>query len=148
MNHDVFLLAEDDPRDVQLIQRAFGKAGIGQPVHVVRDGEEAVAYLAGTGPYADRGQYPLPDVLLLDIKMPRKSGLEVLAWLRAQPGLRRLRVAILTSSRESPDINRAHDLGVSSYLVKPVDTAQLVTMLETLNRLLVVHAEKPELTLV
>ena len=103
------LLVEDDPDDVLLIQRAVRKAKIANPLQVVGNGDDAVAYLAGEGPYGDRERYPLPVLMLLDLKLPRRSGLEVLAWLRRQPGdVRRLRVVILTSSRESSDVNTAH----------------------------------------
>jgi CheY-like chemotaxis protein len=127
------LLVEDDPDDVVLTQRAFKKANVANPLQVVTDGEEAVAYLSGQGRFADRGQYPLPMLLLLDLKLLRRSGLEVLEWLRAQPGLRRLPVVVLTSSKESQDVNRAYDLGVNSYLVKPVAFDSLQEMVQSLG---------------
>jgi CheY-like chemotaxis protein len=127
------LLVEDDPDDVLLTQRAFKKANVANPLQVVTDGEEAVAYLSGQGRFADRGQYPLPMLLLLDLKLLRRSGLEVLEWLRAQPGLRRLPVVVLTSSKESQDVNRAYDLGVNSYLVKPVAFDSLQEMVQSLG---------------
>jgi CheY-like chemotaxis protein len=127
------LLVEDDPDDVVLTQRAFKKASVANPLQVVTDGEEAVAYLSGQGRFADRGQYPLPMLLLLDLKLLRRSGLEVLEWLRAQPGLRRLPVVVLTSSKESRDVNRAYDLGVNSYLVKPVAFDSLQEMVQSLG---------------
>ncbi len=127
------LLVEDDPNDVLLIERAFRKAQLLNPIQVVRDGENAVAYLAGHGLYADRQCYPLPGLVLLDLKLPRKSGFEVLAWLRTQPALRRLRVIVLSSSAEIPDINQAYDLGATSYLVKPVAFDDLLTMVEVLG---------------
>ncbi len=145
MKIDTILAVEDDPGDVFMLERAVKRAGIANPLVVVRDGEAAVEYLAGNGIYADREKYPLPTVMLLDLKLPRRSGLEVLAWLRDQPGLKRLRVVVLTSSRESPDVNRAYELGVSSYLVKPVDMASLVERLAALNLFMVVLAEKPTL---
>lgn len=104
------------------MQRAMRKANWTNPVVVVDNGEAAVAYLGGAPPYQDRERYPLPGLILLDLKLPRKGGLEVLAWLRAQPRLRRLPVVILTSSREHGDIAQAYDLGVNSYLVKPGGT--------------------------
>ena len=139
------LLAEDEPNDALLIQRAFRKAGVANATQVVADGDGAIAYLAGTGPYADRDRYPLPALLLLDLKMPRMSGFDVLAWLRAQPGLRRLPVVVLTSSRESTDINRAHELGANSYLVKPVAFESLLEIVRTLSRYWLVLSEKPDL---
>jgi len=139
------LLVEDDPNDVLLIRRAFRKSDVTNPIQVVGDGEEAIAYLSGRGPYADREHYPLPVLLLLDLKLPRKSGFEVLEWLRQQPGLKRLRVAVLTSSAETPDINRAYDLGANSYLVKPVRFEGLLRMVQTLNLYWLIINEKPDL---
>ena len=139
------LLVEDDPNDVLLIRRAFRKSDVVNPIQVVGDGEEAIAYLSGRGPYADRERYPLPVLLLLDLKLPRKSGFEVLEWLRQQPGLKRLPVAVLTSSAETPDINRAYDLGANSYLVKPVRFEGLLRMVQTLNLYWLIINEKPDL---
>jgi CheY-like chemotaxis protein len=120
------LLVEDDPADYRLIQRAFSK--VDQKISVIRlsDGDEVVAYLSGDGPYENRAAHPMPSVLLLDLKLPRRSGFEVLDWLRRQKsGLRRLPVVVLTSSRHSTDINRAYDLSANSYLVKPDSSAGL-----------------------
>ena len=114
------------------------------PVQVVDDGDKAVAYLSGQGPYADWDQYPLPVLLLLDLKLPRRSGLEILEWLCRQEGLKRLPVVVLTSSKESADVNRAYDLGANSYLVKPVDFDPLLEMVKTLGLYWVVMNEKPE----
>jgi CheY-like chemotaxis protein len=130
---DNILLVEDDPNDVLLVQRAFRKANITCPLHVVPDGDAAVAYLSGEGAYANRQDAPLPTLILLDLKLPRRTGFEVLTWLRAQPGLKRLPVVVLTSSNELPDINRAYDLGANSYLVKPVAFNHLLEMLKTLD---------------
>jgi len=117
----VILLAEDDEDYVILIKQVFTKAHIPNPVHVVQNGEEAIAYLKGTGQYANRDEFPLPDVLLLDLKMPRINGFEVLKWVRQQPGLSRLRILVLTSSDEIRDVNEAYQLGANSFLVKPFD---------------------------
>ena len=138
------LLVEDKSADVLLIQRAWGKAGIANPLQVVTDGDQAVAYLAGEEPYADRKQYPLPVLVLLDLKLPCRSGLEVLEWVRQQRGLRRLPVVVLTSSQESSDINRAYDLGANSYLVKPVEFAPLLEMMKTFAPYWLVLNQKPE----
>jgi len=129
----VILVVEDDPNDVLLIQRAFSKARILNPVRTVSNGDEAVAYVSGDGQYADREAYPFPVLVLLDLKLPRRSGLEVLAWVRSQPGLKRLPVVVLTSSRESSDINRAYDLGANSYLVKPVGFDSLLELVKSLE---------------
>jgi CheY-like chemotaxis protein len=141
---NVLLLVEDDPNDVLLIQRAFRKANLVNPIQAVGDGEQAVAYLSGQGEYADRKRYPLPLLILLDLKMPRKWGFEVLAWLRQQPNLKRLPVVVLTSSREKSDINRAYELGANSYLTKPVTIDALTDMVKALNLYWMILNEKPE----
>ena len=139
------LLVEDDPDDVLLIQRAVRKAKIANPLQVVGNGDDAVAYLAGEGPYSDRERYPLPVLMLLDLKLPRRSGLEVLAWLRRQPGdLRRLRVVILTSSRETSDVNTAHELGANSYLVKPPTLDELIELIRALDLYWLILSEAPD----
>ena len=124
----VILLAEDDEDYVLLIKEAFSKARITNIVHVVWSGEEAIMYLQGRGKYANRDEYPLPDLVLLDLKMPRVNGFEVLKWLRADPGLSALRVLVLTSSDQIRDVNEAYRLGANSFMVKPMDfedTAEL-----------------------
>src|SRR5256885_235495 len=110
------LLAEDDPDDILLTQIAFEKARLANPLQVVRDGEEAIAYLKGDGKYANRERFPKPILLLLDLKMPKVNGFQVLEWLRTQPGLAALPVAIMTSSDHDPDVTRAYGLGADSYL--------------------------------
>ena len=146
-NDCVILLAEDDPNDVLLIQRALQRSHIANPLQVVRDGADAVAYLNGDLQYADRERYPLPVLLLMDLKMPRKSGLEVLEWLRQQTGgLRRLPVVVLTSSNQSLDINRAYDLGANSYLVKPAGFDSLLELVKNLEMYWLILNEKPELS--
>lgn len=120
------LLVEDDPTDYRLIQRAFSKLSDGFEMFRLTNGDEVIDYLSGDGPYENRSSYPIPAILLLDLKLPRRSGFEVLQWLRRQAsGLKRLPVIILTSSRHSADINRAYDLGANSYLVKPDTGIQL-----------------------
>ncbi len=126
MARGLVLLIEDDPADVRLIQRAFRK--LNEAVEMVRltNGDDAVAYLAGDAPYENRAAYPLPAILLLDIKLPRRSGFEVLEWVRRQKSnLRRLPIVMLTSSRHSADVNRAYDLGANSYLAKPETLSDL-----------------------
>ena len=118
-------LVHDHPNVQILIHRAFTQPQLSNAVHLVEDGDAAVSYLAGEGPYADRQRHPLPGLVLLDLKLPRRSGLEVLGWLRAQPVLGRIPVVILTSSRQRDDIDRAYDLHANSYVVKPVDLPAL-----------------------
>jgi CheY-like chemotaxis protein len=119
--HAVILLAEDEEDYVLLIRRAFSQANIPNPMHVVWNGQEAISYLKGEGKYSNREEYPLPDLFLLDLKMPRVNGFEVLQWLRQQPGLATLRVLVLTSSDQIRDVNEAYRLGANSFLVKPID---------------------------
>ena len=144
-NQYTILIVEDDPNDVALIKRAFRKAKLVNPLQVVTDGEAVIAYLGGQAPYDDRQRYPLPVIVLLDLKLPLKSGFEVLQWLRMQPKLRRLPVVILTSSSETPDINMAYELGANSYLVKPVAVDALADIFETLGLYWLVLNEKPDL---
>ena len=139
------LLVEDSPDDAFLIQRAFRKANLLNPVVTVDDGEKAVAYLAGRGVYADRAKFPLPVLILLDLKLPRKSGHEVLQWLKSQQPLRRLPVVVLTSSNETADINKAYDLGANSYLVKPVGFDDLFEMVKTLQPYWLIMNQKPDM---
>ncbi len=124
----VILLAEDEEDYVLLIKHAFQKAVIPNPLHVVWNGEEAIAYLKGTGKYSDREEFPLPSLLLLDLKMPRVNGFEVLQWLRSQPGLSTLRVLVLTSSDQIRDVNEAYRLGANSFLVKPSDFEDVIQL--------------------
>lgn len=141
------LLVEDNPKDVVLIQRAFRKTQISAPLHTVSDGEKAIAYLSGEAPYHDRAEYPIPVLILLDLKLPRRSGAEVLAWLRQQPGLRRIPVVMLTASREYVDVNQSYDLGANAYMVKPVSFDHLVRILDTLNVHWLTLNEKPQIVL-
>ena len=130
----VILLAEDRDDDIALITKSFERAGVTTPVFVVRDGEEAVMYLSGVGRYASRDEYPLPNLLLLDLKMPRMDGFEVIKWIRAQPGLRNLVIVVLTSSEAIRDVNRAYELGANSFLVKPMEFSNATALSEMINR--------------
>ncbi|MCX6030098.1 MAG: response regulator [Chloroflexi bacterium] len=114
------LLVEDNRMDVELTLYAFREAKLGNTVHVATDGGEALDYLFGRGKYADRADYPLPDLILLDLKMPGIDGFEVLRQVKATPLLKRLPVVILTSSKEEGDRALSYDNGANSYLVKPV----------------------------
>lgn len=144
-DQETILLVEDSPQDVLLVQRAFRKAGITNPLQVVKDGDAAVAYLSGRNSYGDRTHYPLPALILLDLKLPRKSGAEVLEWIRQQPGLKRMPVVVLTASREYADINKIYDIGVNAYIVKPVAFNDLVEIIKTLNLHWIVMNEKPQI---
>ena len=130
LSDQFILLAEDDPNDTLLISRAFQKAGFGNVLKCVSDGDQAVEYLQGENLYADRARFPLPFLLLLDLKMPGTDGFEVLQWIRAQPDFKRLLVVVLTSSNLQADVDRAYELGANSYLVKPVEFNQMVNMIQ------------------
>src|ERR1700744_5638874 len=119
------LHVEDNPDDVMLMNLAFNRAGIAAKLHVVNDGDEGIAALENSSWSGG------PVCVLLDVKLPRVSGLEVLAWIRNQPRLRRLPVILLTSSSQTADINRAYDLGANSFLVKPPDLDSLTQLVKT-----------------
>jgi CheY-like chemotaxis protein len=127
------LHVEDDPNDVLLVQRALRKVNVATQLHTVADGDKAIRYLSGTEEFADRDRFPLPHLVLLDLKMPRKSGLEVLAWIRGQPRLKRVVVVVFTSSNHDQDINKAYELGANSYLVKPVGFDALYETIRNVN---------------
>jgi CheY-like chemotaxis protein len=133
MNDNVILQVEDDPNDVMLVEMAFRQASPGLVLKVVTDGEQAISYLSGEGAFADRTKTPFPNLVLLDLKLPRKSGLEVLAWIRTQPGLKSLPVVVLTSSDQPTDISNAYDRGANSYLVKPANLDVLVEMAKAIQ---------------
>ena len=139
------LLVEDNPVDILLMQRAFrNETFANTSLQIVRDGDAAVFYLNGDGEYSDRDRYPLPAIILLDLKLPRRSGHEVLVWLKQQPELKRLPVVMLTSSRQTLDVKRAYDLGANSYLVKPVGFASLLEMMQSFKDYWLNYTELPE----
>jgi CheY-like chemotaxis protein len=121
MTNTCILQVEDDANDVFLLQHAFRQAGISNPVHVATDGQMAVDYLSGVGAFANRQRHPLPSLVLLDLKLPRRSGREVLQWIRAQPALSAMVVIVFTSSQYMGDIGLAYELGANSFIVKPAD---------------------------
>lgn len=142
----IILLIDDDENDVVLAKRALHHAGINNPLYVVRDGEQAIAYLEGTGKYTDRHEFPLPDLILLDLKMPRMDGFELLYWVRKQPHLKALRVVVLTSSEDVYDINRAYEMGANSFLMKPFDFQDYTSMARTLGSFWFGYAQTPKLS--
>jgi len=119
------LVAEDDSTDAFFLQRAFQRAGISVNLHFVRDGQEAVDYLDGKKEFADRVAHPMPELLLLDLKMPRLNGFDVLTWIGKQPALKGLEVVIFSGSDEPKDVSRAYGLGANAYLVKPHSVEEL-----------------------
>ena len=123
-------MAEDNEDEVFLLRRALAKARLEGQARFVGDGEQVLAYLRGEGEFADRGQYPFPRLLLLDIKMPRMNGLETLSAIRSDPRFRRLVVIFLTSSSQERDVNQAFDLQANSYLVKPSKPEAMAEIVE------------------
>jgi CheY-like chemotaxis protein len=114
------LLVEDNPMDIELTLDAFKQARLLNAVHIASDGKEALDYLFGRGKFADRKEFPMPNLVLLDLKLPGIDGIEVLRQIKSTPGLKRLPVVILTSSREEGDLALSYDSGANSFLVKPV----------------------------
>jgi CheY-like chemotaxis protein len=133
-NKAVVLIAEDEEDYVLLLKKAFDQAGVGNPLFVVSTGSEMLMYLKGEEKYANRDEYPLPDLLLLDLKLPGFNGLEILGWIRSHPGLSGLRVIVLTSSEQMKDVNDAYRLGANSFLVKPYDFADLVSLAKVIEK--------------
>jgi len=132
-NQGLFLLIEDNEDDVLLIQRAFIQAKVLNPLIILKNAEEAVAYFLGTGRYTNRSAFPLPDLVLLDLKLPGMGGFEFLEWIRRQPGISGTRVVVLSSSDLMLDVNRAYQLGANSFLIKPVDFERFVEISRALN---------------
>jgi CheY-like chemotaxis protein len=133
MDNFTILHVEDDPNDVVLFRHAWQKIGLAGNLRVVGDGDEAVAYLTGAQASGKEAMHPFPSLILLDLKMPRVNGFEVLAWLRRDEKLRRVPVVVLSSSNHEADISRAYDAGANSFLVKPVDFNRLVELVKSIH---------------
>lgn len=146
-NHQfTVLLVEDDLNDIFLVKRAFKKARIQNPLQVVTDGLEAIDYLRGEGRYSDRHAHPLPKLIVMDIKMPRKTGFEVLEWVKGQSHLlRRIPVIVVSSSENATDINHAYELGANAYMVKPMDFRAVEHLFESITHYWGLECAKPEL---
>lgn len=127
------LVAEDQLNDVILLQRAFARAGVRPPIYFARDGQEVMDYLEGTPPFDNPVEFPLPNLLLLDLRLPRVSGFEVLEWLRNHPSLSRLLVVVFSESGEAGDVTRAYALGANAYIFKPKEADELVRIVERLQ---------------
>jgi two-component system response regulator len=145
MHPKVILLVEDNLSDVGLTKRAFEKHNIHNELVVVEDGQEALDYLFGRGAYADRDKAVIPAVILLDLKLPKVDGMQVLKIIRNHDLTKRLPVVILTSSREEQDIAMSYDLGANSYIRKPVDFHQFAEAVKTLGLYWLVLNEPPPL---
>lgn len=143
MNHRMILLVEDNPDDEALTLRALKKNKIANQIIVARDGAEALDYMFGTGSYAGRNLEELPEVILLDLKLPKVDGLEVLRRIRSNPKTRMVPVVILTSSKEDQDLIQAYSIGVNSYVRKPVDFNEFVEAIGQLGLYWLVLNEAP-----
>ncbi len=124
---------DDDPNDTELLRAATRKAQVDFILHNVEDGERAIAYLSGTGAYRDRDQYQIPSLILLDLKMPRATGFEILKWIRKHPELGDIPVVVLSGSQLKDDIERAYEVGANSYVVKPLGFEALVNFVRDIN---------------
>ena len=139
MNHPAILQLEDDENDVMFLQFAFKAAQIPNPLRTVRDGQEAIDYLSGKGAYVDREKFPIPLLVLLDLKTPRLSGQEVLKWIRAQPALRNLVCIILSASGNHHDVNAAYAAGANAFLVKPAGLDKLTELVRAVQVFWLAH---------
>jgi len=136
------LQVEDDPNDVCFLQHAMKKAGVANPIQVANDGQQAIDYLKGVGKFVDREKFPLPCLVLLDLKLPYVMGLDVLKWIRAQPGPA-LPVIMLTASAEETDIATAYRLGVNAFLTKPSQASKLDDMAKAIKDFWLTHNTPP-----
>jgi len=143
MTRRTILQVEDREEDVFLLRYAFKRAGIENPIQVAVDGQQAVDYLSGKGSYSDRLQFPLPQLVLLDLQLPHLTGLQVLEWIRQQPALKSLIVIVLSSSIHEGDIRRAYELGANAFLVKPSSTDTLADMSVALKHFWLTHNTYP-----
>ena len=141
------LLVEDDSSDAALLLRGFEKAHVMNPVVHLSNGDDVLAYLAGVREYADRKKYPLPALILLDLKLPGMTGMQLLQWMRVQGEIRRIPVVVLTSDENPDTIDAAYDLGANSYLVKPGNPADIARMVQSIQGYWVKLNEPPQLVM-
>jgi CheY-like chemotaxis protein len=142
----VILLAENSEDDIVLVLGAFKRANILNPIHVTRSGEEAIEYLSGVGKYSNRAEYPLPELLLLDLKMPGLDGFDVTRWIRQQPSLNALRIVVLTASDHIRDVNQAYQLGANSFMVKPMEFENYIELSKSIHDYWLLKSKAPETT--
>lgn len=144
MSQFTVLLVEDDLNDIFLVKRAFKRAQVTNPLQVVTDGAEAIQYLQGKGKYADRRTYPLPKLIVMDIRMPRKTGFEVLEWVKNDGQLKRIPIIIVSSSDSPQEINRAYELGANAYMIKPMDFKSVENLFQSITHYWGLECAKPE----
>lgn len=140
----LILVVDDREDDIIMLKRAFKKANVLNPIQVTRSGEEAISYLKGEDRYENRSEFPLPDLILLDLKMPAVDGFDVLRWIRSQPQFKALRVVVLTSSDALKDVNLAYQLGANSFLVKPLEFQQFVNITQAIQGYWLWLSESPQ----
>jgi CheY-like chemotaxis protein len=138
------LVVDDSEDEIELMLRAFEEAGLLNPICVVTDGDQAIAYLQGTGKFTNREEYPLPSLILLDLKMPSRNGFEVLEWIRKHPDFKKIRVVVLTNSGAIGDVNRAYSLGANSFVVKPAHKKQFADLAESISGYWIWTSKAPE----
>lgn len=126
MECDLILLAEDDPQQAEQARRAFKRFCFVNPIFIVSDGTEVLSYLLGEGKYADRNEYPLPALLLIDLRMQRMHGFDVIRWVRAHPQFKDLPIVVLSASEDLREVNQAYAMGATSFMMKPVEFAEFV----------------------
>ena len=129
----VILIAEDSEEDALIVQHCLKRAGLPNPTHICRDGEEVIRYLNGSGAYADRQKYPFPRMLILDLKMPRLGGFDVLRWVRKNPSCAVIPTLILSSSNLPRDVQEAYELGANAYLMKRGNLTEIQDMFISLH---------------
>ncbi len=137
MSHEesqfTILLVEDEENDVMLIKRALKKTFITNPIYVANNGQEAIDYLSGQGPFAARAKFPFPDVVITDLKMPKKTGFELLGWMNEHPEFKVIPTIVLSSSKQDLDVARSYNLGANTYMVKPADFETLAQMIKLIR---------------
>ncbi len=144
-SRQTILHIEDREEDVFLLQYAFRRAEITNPLQLAKDGQQALDYLSGAGPFADRSRFPIPRIIFLDLKLPYKMGLDVLEWIRHQPALRTLIVIVLSSSIHEGDIQRAYELAVNAFLVKPADIDTMTDICKAFKHFWLTYNRDPHL---
>lgn len=142
--YPTILLIEDNDTDIILIKRAFRKSYIANPLQVVKTYRDALKYIKGEGIFANRKEYPLPVLILLDLNLPDRSGLDFLKWIGEQKDYKKIPVIVLTGSQDDEDINKSYELGANSYIVKPVNFGRLIDMVKSLENYWFVLNKRPE----
>lgn len=143
MNTRAVLYVEDEENDAFIVSHAWKKAGVVNALHVVTDGEQAIQYLRGQGPYGDREKHPMPCLVLLDLKIPKLNGFDVLKWIRESPSIQTLPVLILTSSNQPSDIHQAYSFRANAYLTKPSNSEGLAVLIASVKEFWLKHVEPP-----